>query len=127
RVCAGLRHWMSQKPCGRGMAVIEHTSERGTDDRWIQCVCSGPKPDAVFDDVPEQRACSAIACRGLDLMPMVKAPERTLHLHVAEVAIPFELDDACLPGSAKGNCSENARRDRYLGTGAGESVYVFAF
>jgi hypothetical protein len=109
---------------GGTVPVIEHALQHGTNDCWIEKVCSGSEADAVVNSVAKPCADYSVACRRLYFVKMIEAPKRSFHLHIAKVAIPFEVDDARLPDRAKRKERNQSHGNRELRSRAGEAVRV---
>ena len=71
-------------------------------DELIRNSSEHSKAYLILHCVAQQRAFDGVPGLHDELVAMMPAPEGALVLHIGEVMIPFELDDACDPLGANG-------------------------
>ena len=109
----------------RPLPIAEHGSELHPNHGRVYQPAERTKADIVVDGISNDRARTSTAFGGLEPVRVVKCLEGPFRLNVAEVAVPFKLDNPGCPLAAEWQIREQAEGNDDFRADASQSLNGF--
>jgi len=116
---------LAQQSCQHALPMCERSPHLAIDKQALRNPPQDPVTDLVFDPIAHPGACDAVLLLRGEFVAMQPASERSLHLHIREVMVPFEFGDSSNPSAAQGKWGCYPKRSRNFGTNSRQVIRRF--